>query len=145
MKYKKFFPVMQAALGIVPLNKRELLPPPRRLWKSHHLTLHSDNTRRPVPLLLLLSSFSPSLPHSESSTMRLGISGFITDILSSSDCQFPCPCFLSEHLAVMELEGSDPMTPAFNLLLPLFLKPAVDYEVCDRIRFPNLLQFPIAT
>ncbi|KAG7332646.1 hypothetical protein KOW79_004480 [Hemibagrus wyckioides] len=84
MKYKKFFPVMQAALGIVPLNKRELLPPPRRLWKSHHLTLHSDNTRRPVPLLLLLSSFSPSLPHSESSTMRLGISGFITDILSTS-------------------------------------------------------------
>ncbi|GAA6106387.1 tight junction protein ZO-2-like isoform X1 [Tachysurus ichikawai] len=141
MKYKKFFPVMQAALGIVPLNKRELLPPPRRLWKSHHLTLHSDNTRRPVPLLLLLSSFSPSLPHSKSSTMRLGISGFITDILSSSgnicfcwaDGKFPCPCVLSEHLAVMELEGSDPMTPAFNLLLPLFLKPAVDYEVCDRM------------
>uniref|UniRef100_A0A671PT28 Tight junction protein ZO-2-like n=1 Tax=Sinocyclocheilus anshuiensis TaxID=1608454 RepID=A0A671PT28_9TELE len=35
MKYKKFFTVMQAAVGIVPLNKREFLPPPRRLWKSH--------------------------------------------------------------------------------------------------------------
>ncbi|KAG1972079.1 hypothetical protein F2P79_000279 [Pimephales promelas] len=34
MKYKKFFTVMQAAVGIVPLNKREFLPPPRRLWKS---------------------------------------------------------------------------------------------------------------
>uniref|UniRef100_A0A8C1RQB7 Tight junction protein 2b (zona occludens 2) n=1 Tax=Cyprinus carpio TaxID=7962 RepID=A0A8C1RQB7_CYPCA len=32
---KKFFTVMQAAVGIVPLNKREFLPPPRRLWKSH--------------------------------------------------------------------------------------------------------------
>uniref|UniRef100_A0A8C1WQS4 Tight junction protein 2b (zona occludens 2) n=1 Tax=Cyprinus carpio TaxID=7962 RepID=A0A8C1WQS4_CYPCA len=35
MKCKKFFTVMQAAVGIVPLNKREFLPPPRRLWKSH--------------------------------------------------------------------------------------------------------------
>ncbi|CAJ1068630.1 tight junction protein ZO-2-like isoform X4 [Xyrichtys novacula] len=24
---------MQAALGVAPLNKRELIPPPRRLWK----------------------------------------------------------------------------------------------------------------
>lgn len=35
MKYKKFFTIMQVAVGIVPLNKREFLPPPRRLWKSH--------------------------------------------------------------------------------------------------------------
>ncbi|TRY82452.1 hypothetical protein DNTS_007894 [Danionella cerebrum] len=35
MKYKKFFTIMQAAVGIVPLNKREFLPPPRRLWKAH--------------------------------------------------------------------------------------------------------------
>ncbi|KAJ8262893.1 hypothetical protein COCON_G00153500 [Conger conger] len=34
MKYKKYFTVMQAALGIAPLNKREFLPPPRRLWKT---------------------------------------------------------------------------------------------------------------
>ncbi|KAI7797996.1 putative tight junction protein ZO-2-like, partial [Triplophysa rosa] len=34
-KYKKFFTVMQAAVGIVPLNKREFLPPPRRLWNSY--------------------------------------------------------------------------------------------------------------
>ncbi|KAK1801048.1 hypothetical protein P4O66_022752 [Electrophorus voltai] len=35
MKYKKFLPVLQAALGIVPLNKQEFLPPQRRLWKPH--------------------------------------------------------------------------------------------------------------
>ncbi|XP_031426434.1 tight junction protein ZO-2 isoform X3 [Clupea harengus] len=34
MKYKKFIPVLQVAIGIAPLNKRELLPPPRRLWKT---------------------------------------------------------------------------------------------------------------
>uniref|UniRef100_A0A8C9THL6 Tight junction protein ZO-2-like n=1 Tax=Scleropages formosus TaxID=113540 RepID=A0A8C9THL6_SCLFO len=33
MKYKKFITIMQAAMGIAPLNKRELLPPPRKLWK----------------------------------------------------------------------------------------------------------------
>uniref|UniRef100_A0A672KPK5 Tight junction protein ZO-2-like n=1 Tax=Sinocyclocheilus grahami TaxID=75366 RepID=A0A672KPK5_SINGR len=37
MKCKKFFTVMQVAVGIVPLNKREFLPPPRRLWKSHEI------------------------------------------------------------------------------------------------------------
>lgn len=33
MKYKKFITIMQAALGVAPLNKRELIPPPRKLWK----------------------------------------------------------------------------------------------------------------
>ncbi|KTF79306.1 hypothetical protein cypCar_00028513, partial [Cyprinus carpio] len=33
MKYKKFITIMQAAIGIAPLNKRELLPPGRRLWR----------------------------------------------------------------------------------------------------------------
>uniref|UniRef100_A0A9J7ZB74 Tight junction protein 2a (zona occludens 2) n=1 Tax=Cyprinus carpio carpio TaxID=630221 RepID=A0A9J7ZB74_CYPCA len=33
MKYKKFITIMQAAAGIAPLNKRELLPPGRRLWR----------------------------------------------------------------------------------------------------------------
>ncbi|XP_077943222.1 tight junction protein ZO-2b isoform X3 [Gasterosteus aculeatus] len=33
MKYKKFITIMQVALGVAPLNKRELIPPPRRLWK----------------------------------------------------------------------------------------------------------------
>lgn len=33
MKYKKFITIMQAALGVAPLNKRELMPPPRKLWK----------------------------------------------------------------------------------------------------------------
>ncbi|RXN21655.1 tight junction ZO-2-like isoform X1 [Labeo rohita] len=33
MKYKKFITIMQAAVGIAPLNKRELLPPGRRLWR----------------------------------------------------------------------------------------------------------------
>lgn len=50
-----------------------------------------------------------------------------------SECQYICPCYLAEHLAVMELEGFAPMTPAFNLLLRLFLKPAVDYEVSDTV------------
>lgn len=50
------------------------------------LTFHSDNIQGPKPLLHLLSSspsFRPSVP-SEAVTMRLGISGFITDILSTS-------------------------------------------------------------
>ncbi|KAG7476282.1 hypothetical protein MATL_G00081240 [Megalops atlanticus] len=33
MKYKKFITIMQAAIGIAPLNKRELLPPGRMLWR----------------------------------------------------------------------------------------------------------------
>uniref|UniRef100_A0A7N6ALH6 Tight junction protein 2a (zona occludens 2) n=1 Tax=Anabas testudineus TaxID=64144 RepID=A0A7N6ALH6_ANATE len=33
MKFKKFITIMQAAMGIVPLNKRELLPPGRKLWR----------------------------------------------------------------------------------------------------------------
>ncbi|XP_071013291.1 tight junction protein ZO-2-like isoform X6 [Oncorhynchus clarkii lewisi] len=33
MKYKKFITIMQAAIGVAPLNKRELMPPPRKLWK----------------------------------------------------------------------------------------------------------------
>ncbi|XP_032394720.1 tight junction protein ZO-2a isoform X2 [Etheostoma spectabile] len=33
MKFKKFITIMQAAIGIVPLNKRELLPPGRKLWR----------------------------------------------------------------------------------------------------------------
>ncbi|XP_029998874.1 tight junction protein ZO-2-like isoform X2 [Sphaeramia orbicularis] len=33
MKYKKFITIMQAALGVAPLNKREMMPPPRKLWK----------------------------------------------------------------------------------------------------------------
>ncbi|KAI4882706.1 hypothetical protein NFI96_007770 [Prochilodus magdalenae] len=33
MKYKKFITIMQAAIGIAPLNKRELLPPGRKLWR----------------------------------------------------------------------------------------------------------------
>ncbi|XP_056231636.1 tight junction protein ZO-2-like isoform X2 [Seriola aureovittata] len=33
MRYKKFITIMQAALGVAPLNKRELIPPPRKLWK----------------------------------------------------------------------------------------------------------------
>ncbi|XP_016097810.1 tight junction protein ZO-2a [Sinocyclocheilus grahami] len=33
MKYKKFITIMQVAAGIAPLNKRELLPPGRRLWR----------------------------------------------------------------------------------------------------------------
>ena len=35
MKYKKFITIMQAALGVAPLNKRELIPAPRKLWKPH--------------------------------------------------------------------------------------------------------------
>nr|XP_057918254.1 tight junction protein ZO-2a isoform X4 [Doryrhamphus excisus] len=33
MKFKKFITIMQAAMGVVPLNKRELLPPGRKLWR----------------------------------------------------------------------------------------------------------------
>uniref|UniRef100_A0A8C2JRV1 Tight junction protein 2b (zona occludens 2) n=1 Tax=Cyprinus carpio TaxID=7962 RepID=A0A8C2JRV1_CYPCA len=44
MKCKKFFTVMQAAVGIVPLNKREFLPPPRRLWKSHEQSSGMEET-----------------------------------------------------------------------------------------------------
>ncbi|XP_047228085.1 tight junction protein ZO-2a isoform X3 [Girardinichthys multiradiatus] len=33
MKFKKFITIMQAAIGVVPLNKRELLPPGRKLWR----------------------------------------------------------------------------------------------------------------
>ncbi|TRY71408.1 hypothetical protein DNTS_013706 [Danionella cerebrum] len=33
MKYKKFITIMQAAIGVAPLNKRELMPPGRRLWR----------------------------------------------------------------------------------------------------------------
>ncbi|KAJ3605493.1 hypothetical protein NHX12_027539 [Muraenolepis orangiensis] len=33
MKFKKFITIMQAASGVVPLNKRELLPPGRKLWR----------------------------------------------------------------------------------------------------------------
>ncbi|KAK7912754.1 hypothetical protein WMY93_012965 [Mugilogobius chulae] len=34
MKYKKFITIMQAALGVAPLNKRELIPAPRKLWRQ---------------------------------------------------------------------------------------------------------------
>lgn len=40
MKYKKFITIMQAALGVAPLNKRELIPPPRKLWKPARWVLH---------------------------------------------------------------------------------------------------------
>ncbi|XP_014871166.1 tight junction protein ZO-2a isoform X3 [Poecilia latipinna] len=33
MKFKKFITIMQAAMGVVPLNKRELMPPGRKLWR----------------------------------------------------------------------------------------------------------------
>jgi len=33
MKFKKFITIMQAAIGVVPLNKRELMPPGRKLWR----------------------------------------------------------------------------------------------------------------
>uniref|UniRef100_A0A3B1KKH7 Tight junction protein 2a (zona occludens 2) n=1 Tax=Astyanax mexicanus TaxID=7994 RepID=A0A3B1KKH7_ASTMX len=33
MKYKKFITIMQAAIGVAPLNKRELMPPGRKLWR----------------------------------------------------------------------------------------------------------------
>ncbi|KAK7120185.1 hypothetical protein R3I94_020255 [Phoxinus phoxinus] len=33
MKYKKFITIMQAAIGVAPLNKQELLPAGRRLWR----------------------------------------------------------------------------------------------------------------
>uniref|UniRef100_A0A8C4INN5 Tight junction protein 2 n=1 Tax=Dicentrarchus labrax TaxID=13489 RepID=A0A8C4INN5_DICLA len=56
MKYKKFITIMQAALGVAPLNKRELIPPPRLLnsfcscsgmeemvWEQYTVTLHRDS------------------------------------------------------------------------------------------------------
>nr|XP_020470771.1 tight junction protein ZO-2 isoform X2 [Monopterus albus] len=44
MKFKKFITIMQAAVGIVPLNKRELLPPGRKLWRPLGNQLDSDQT-----------------------------------------------------------------------------------------------------
>ncbi|XP_030004486.1 tight junction protein ZO-2a isoform X3 [Sphaeramia orbicularis] len=45
MKFKKFITIMQAAMGIVPLNKRELLPPGRKLWRPPGDQPGSDQTR----------------------------------------------------------------------------------------------------
>ncbi|KAG7240849.1 hypothetical protein INR49_023423 [Caranx melampygus] len=44
MKFKKFITIMQAAMGIVPLNKRELLPPGRKLWRPPGDQPGSDQT-----------------------------------------------------------------------------------------------------
>ncbi|XP_030291066.1 tight junction protein ZO-2a isoform X2 [Sparus aurata] len=44
MKFKKFITIMQAAIGIVPLNKRELLPPGRKLWRPPGEQPGSDQT-----------------------------------------------------------------------------------------------------
>ncbi|KAG5834814.1 hypothetical protein ANANG_G00265590 [Anguilla anguilla] len=33
MKYKKFITIMQAAIGVAPLNKRDLMPQGRKLWR----------------------------------------------------------------------------------------------------------------
>ncbi|XP_069369226.1 tight junction protein ZO-2a isoform X3 [Paralichthys olivaceus] len=44
MKFKKFITIMQAAMGIVPLNKRELLPPGRKLWRPPGDQPSSDQT-----------------------------------------------------------------------------------------------------
>ncbi|XP_031133292.1 tight junction protein ZO-2a isoform X2 [Sander lucioperca] len=44
MKFKKFITIMQAAIGIVPLNKRELLPPGRKLWRPQGDQPGSDQT-----------------------------------------------------------------------------------------------------
>ncbi|KAF6722324.1 hypothetical protein FQA47_003453 [Oryzias melastigma] len=44
MKFKKFITIMQAAMGIVPLNKRELLPPGRKLWRPSGDQACSDPT-----------------------------------------------------------------------------------------------------
>ncbi|KAJ4926154.1 hypothetical protein JOQ06_008337 [Pogonophryne albipinna] len=44
MKFKKFITIMQAAIGIVPLNKRELLPPGRKLWRPLGDQPGSDQT-----------------------------------------------------------------------------------------------------
>uniref|UniRef100_A0A3B4XV05 Tight junction protein 2a (zona occludens 2) n=1 Tax=Seriola lalandi dorsalis TaxID=1841481 RepID=A0A3B4XV05_SERLL len=44
MKFKKFITIMQAAMGIVPLNKRELLPPGRKLWRPPGEQPGSDQT-----------------------------------------------------------------------------------------------------
>ncbi|XP_047200372.1 tight junction protein ZO-2a isoform X6 [Hippoglossus stenolepis] len=45
MKFKKFITIMQAAMGIVPLNKRELLPPGRKLWRPPGDQPGCDQTR----------------------------------------------------------------------------------------------------
>ncbi|XP_031711473.1 tight junction protein ZO-2a isoform X3 [Anarrhichthys ocellatus] len=44
MKFKKFITIMQAAIGVVPLNKRELLPPGRKLWRPQGDQPGSDQT-----------------------------------------------------------------------------------------------------
>ncbi|CAB1318583.1 unnamed protein product [Coregonus sp. 'balchen'] len=44
MKFKKFITIMQAAMGIVPLNKRELLPPGRKLWRPPGDTPSTDQS-----------------------------------------------------------------------------------------------------
>uniref|UniRef100_A0A674P7G9 Tight junction protein 2b (zona occludens 2) n=1 Tax=Takifugu rubripes TaxID=31033 RepID=A0A674P7G9_TAKRU len=49
MKYKKFITIMQAALGVAPLNKRELMPPPRKLWKPKHVAVCSGLCGRDNP------------------------------------------------------------------------------------------------
>ncbi|KAL2087380.1 hypothetical protein ACEWY4_016208 [Coilia grayii] len=45
MKYKKFITIMQAAIGIAPLNKRELLPPGRKLWRPQEEQSNSERLR----------------------------------------------------------------------------------------------------
>ncbi|KAM4528115.1 tight junction protein ZO-2a isoform 2-T2 [Odontesthes bonariensis] len=44
MKFKKFITIMQAAIGIVPLNKRELMPSDRKLWRPPGDQAFSEQT-----------------------------------------------------------------------------------------------------
>ncbi|KAM9734878.1 tight junction protein ZO-2a isoform 2-T2 [Menidia menidia] len=44
MKFKKFITIMQAAIGIVPLNKRELMPPGRKLWRGDQACSEQTST-----------------------------------------------------------------------------------------------------
>uniref|UniRef100_A0A3Q3A2D2 Tight junction protein 2 n=1 Tax=Kryptolebias marmoratus TaxID=37003 RepID=A0A3Q3A2D2_KRYMA len=60
MKFKKFITIMQAAMGVVPLNKRELLPPGRKLWRPE-LVVASRNALLICEALIFVS-LSPQNP-----------------------------------------------------------------------------------
>ncbi|KAM8887034.1 tight junction protein 2-like isoform 4-T4 [Spinachia spinachia] len=63
MKYKKFITIMQVALGVAPLNKRELIPPPRKLWKPPREWYSSE-----VSVLRHLDGFNTHCLHQQPPT-----------------------------------------------------------------------------